>query len=480
MPPEAESQGAAPVIRGRVYVLGDNIDTDQIIPAQYLNLVPTIPEEYRALGSYAMAGLPETCPPFIEAGTDRTPYPLIVAGRNFGCGSSREHAPVALGAAGVRAVVAESYARIFFRNAVATGELYPIESAGALDGLFQTGDEAELDLGADCLRNLRSGAEIGLKPLGAVRPVVDAGGIFGYARATGMIGAPRPASGTGGDGPPPDPPRARRHTTQVVALANQKGGVGKTTTAVNLAACLAEMRKRVLLIDLDPQCNATSGLGLEARAGGSLYRALLGEAAPEALVQDTPCAGVDMIPAELDLAGAEVDIARVERYLHRFRDVLDALLVGPLDTAYDYILVDCPPALGILTMNALAAADCLLVPMQCEYYALEGLSVIVRLVEQLRASGANPDIEIEGILMTMYDGRTNLAEQVVREVRSHFGKTVYRTVIPRNVRLSEAPSYGRPIIAYAAHSSGAEAYRALAREFNQRLTARAGTRRSAS
>jgi chromosome partitioning protein len=480
MPPDAEPQSAAPVIRGRVYVLGDNIDTDQIIPAQYLNLVPTIPEEYAALGSYAMAGLPDTALPFIAAGAQRTPYSLIVAGRNFGCGSSREHAPVALGAAGVRAVVAESYARIFFRNAVATGELYPIESADALEGLFKTGDEAELDLGADRLRNLTSGAAVALKPLGAVRPVVEAGGIFGYARKTGMLGKAQPPAGRGVDTSPPDPPRARRHTTQVVALANQKGGVGKTTTAINLAACLAEARKRVLVIDLDPQCNATSGLGIEPQQGASLYRALLGETPPESLVRETPCAGVDIIPAELDLAGAEVDIARLDRYLHRFRSVLDALLAGELDRAYAYILVDCPPALGILTMNALAAADCILVPMQCEYYALEGLSVIVRLVEQLRASGANPELAIEGILMTMYDARTNLAEQVVREVRGHFGETVYRTVIPRNVRLSEAPSYGRPIIAYAAHSTGAEAYRALAREFNRRMTARTGATRSVS
>ena len=173
-------------IRGPVFVLGDNVDTDQIIPAQYLNLVPTIPEEYEKLGSYALAGLLDS-PRFVPEGTTKTPYPIIVAGRNFGCGSSREHAPIAIGAAGGRAVVAESYARIFFRNCVATGELYPVESPTRLVDEFVTGDEAELDLDAGTLTNLRTGARITLNPLGDARPVIDAGGLFAYARQSGMI-----------------------------------------------------------------------------------------------------------------------------------------------------------------------------------------------------------------------------------------------------------------------------------------------------
>jgi 3-isopropylmalate/(R)-2-methylmalate dehydratase small subunit len=176
-----------PVITGTVYVVGDNIDTDQIIPAQYLNLVPTIPEEYKKLGSYALIGLPEGHPPFVEEGQMESVFPIVIAGRNFGCGSSREHAPIALGAAGVKAVVAESYARIFFRNAVATGELYPMESEIRLADVFQTGDEATLDIGAGTL-TAADGAAYNTKPIGDVAPVVSAGGIFAYAREAGMIG----------------------------------------------------------------------------------------------------------------------------------------------------------------------------------------------------------------------------------------------------------------------------------------------------
>ncbi len=180
----AESRGR---IRGPVFVLGDNIDTDQIIPAHYLTLVPTIPEEYEKLGGYAFAGLPEGHRPFVAEGTIKTTYPIVVAGRNFGCGSSREHAPIAIGAAGGEAVVAESYARIFFRNCVATGELYPVETPNRIVDQFQTGDEAELDLDASTLTNLRTGKRFSLSPLGDARPVIDAGGLFEYARQTGMI-----------------------------------------------------------------------------------------------------------------------------------------------------------------------------------------------------------------------------------------------------------------------------------------------------
>ena len=181
------SSEADNLIRGKVYVLGDNIDTDQIIPAQYLNLVPTIPEEYDKLGSYAMAGLPDEYQRFVLEGEMKSPYAIVIAGRNFGCGSSREHAPIALGAAGVRAVVAESYARIFFRNAVSTGELYPIEAETALVDSFTTGDEAELDLAAGVLKRVTDGQVFKLKPAGAVAPVIQAGGIFAYARKVGMI-----------------------------------------------------------------------------------------------------------------------------------------------------------------------------------------------------------------------------------------------------------------------------------------------------
>jgi len=257
--------------------------------------------------------------------------------------------------------------------------------------------------------------------------------------------------------------------TPVIALANQKGGVGKTTTAINLAACLAERRKRILLIDLDPQANATSGLGIEKQEGQSVYRALLGEGSVEELIKPSGTERLDLIPSEVDLAGAEVDVARADRYLHRFKEAVAPLL----NTGrYDFILVDCPPSLGILTMNALTAAESILIPLQCEYYALEGLSVIARMVDRLRDSGANPALQIEGIVMTMYDMRTNLSQQVVQEVLNHFGDKVYETLIPRSIRLGEAPSFGKPIIAYDKHCTGAAAYRQLAREFlNRRKTA---------
>ena len=252
---------------------------------------------------------------------------------------------------------------------------------------------------------------------------------------------------------------------RVFAVANQKGGVGKTTTVINLAATLAERNLKILVIDLDPQANATSGLGLFRKEGGSLYRALIEKGDASKLIRSTVVDGVNIIPSELDLAGAEVDVARSDNYLHCVSEVLRPIREK---NTYDFVLIDCPPSLGILTMNALTASDALVVPMQCEYYALEGLSVIHRLIDQLHEGGANPQLRLEGILMTMFDARTNLAAQVVKEVNRHFGEKIYETVIPRNVRLGEAPSYGKPITHYAPNSAGAEAYRKFADDFLKR------------
>ncbi|MCX6898041.1 MAG: ParA family protein [Verrucomicrobia bacterium] len=256
--------------------------------------------------------------------------------------------------------------------------------------------------------------------------------------------------------------------TQSFAFANQKGGVGKTTTVVSLAACLADAGKRVLVIDFDPQANATSGLGQEKLEGHSVYDALLNGQPLTALIRQTEFPNLDLIPSEEDLAAAEVDVPRAERFLERFKTAVEPIKAAG---TYDFILVDCPPSLGVLTMNALVGVDRIVIALQCEYYALEGLTVILRVVEHLRSSGANPALDVEGIVMTMFDGRTNLAHQVVEEVRKHFADKVFKTVIPRTVRLSEAPSFGKPIIHYDKHSAGATAYTALAKEFLKRREA---------
>ncbi|MCF7849365.1 MAG: AAA family ATPase [Kiritimatiellales bacterium] len=249
--------------------------------------------------------------------------------------------------------------------------------------------------------------------------------------------------------------------TKVLALANQKGGVGKTTTAVNLSACLAEKRKRILLVDLDPQANATSGVGLEKVNGASIYPALLDGVPAAGLIKQTEIKNLDIIPSELDLAGAEIAIARRDDYLHCLKTALQPVIDAD---EYDFVILDCPPSLGILFMNALNIADEVIIPIQCEYLALEGLGVMVDIVNQIR-DASNPKLHISGILMTMYNVSTNLSQQVVQEVVKHFGDRVFETLIPRNVRLSEAPSFGKPVTIYDPHCVGAAAYRNLAKEF---------------
>ncbi len=252
---------------------------------------------------------------------------------------------------------------------------------------------------------------------------------------------------------------------KIIALANQKGGVGKTTTAVNLGWALAQFGQRILLIDLDPQGNATSSLGLQELEGESLYEALLGRASITDKIFPTRLEGLFMIPADLDLVGAEIEIARMDDHLTQLARTLTPLRN---DGTFDFILLDCPPSLGILMTNALAAADELLTPIQCEFFALEGLVKIVRVVDQVRNSGANDRIELTGIVMTMFDARTNLSAQVVAEVREHFGERVYEATIPRTVRLSEAPSFAKSIFEYDATGAGARAYRSFAEEFLRR------------
>lgn len=244
-----------------------------------------------------------------------------------------------------------------------------------------------------------------------------------------------------------------------MALINQKGGVGKTTTAVNLAAALQEKGKKVLLCDFDPQGNATSGLGIDPRDIETTVYDLVIADQPDVKKAIIHTQWVDLLGSNTDLAGAEIDLLGLERREYRLRDVLQ-----PIKNEYDYILIDCPPSLGILTLECLCASDSFLVPLQTEYYALEGLSQLMATVRSVQ-KGLNRGIRIEGIVLTMYDGRTNLAVQVVEEVKKHFGDRVYATVVPRNVRLSEAPSHGQPITAYDRLCRGSEAYLAMAEEF---------------
>ncbi len=248
-----------------------------------------------------------------------------------------------------------------------------------------------------------------------------------------------------------------------VAIANQKGGVGKSTTAINLGAALALQGEKVLLVDLDPQGNATSGLGVDRGSiDQSVYDILVADVPAEDVIEPTSVRNLHVVPATIDLAGAEIELVSTFSREQRLRNALKHL-----DADYDFVLVDCPPSLGLLTINAMTAADEVLVPIQCEYYALEGVGQLLKNVE-LVTNNLNPALIVEGVVMTMFDGRTNLASEVVEQVRTHFGETAYETIIPRTVRLSEAPSFGEPIEAFDEMSRGAIAYRELGREFRRR------------
>lgn len=254
---------------------------------------------------------------------------------------------------------------------------------------------------------------------------------------------------------------------RILAIANQKGGVGKTTTSINLAASLAKTRRRVLLVDLDPQGNATMGSGVNKESvTASTYSVLIGGDAIETATLPVE-SGYDVVPSNASLSGAEVELIELENRERRLRNAL-----APIRDKYDYILIDCPPALNLLTINALVAADAVIIPMQCEYYALEGLTALLNTIRRIR-EGLNPLLEIEGLLRTMYDPRNRLDNEVSAQLKRHFGDKLYRTIIPRNVRLAEAPSYGKAVIAYDLQSKGAQAYLALAGEILRRQEAAA-------
>ena len=247
---------------------------------------------------------------------------------------------------------------------------------------------------------------------------------------------------------------------KAIAIFNQKGGVGKTTTNINLAACLALNGKKILIVDIDPQGNTTTGMGISKKnLEYTSYDLLVDDIKPELVIMPTSVEGLDIIPASVNLAGAEVEMVQIEGREKRLKKALDKVKKN-----YDYIFIDCPPSLGLLTINSLTAVDSVLIPIQCEFYALEGVSQLMSTIELVK-KGFNPSLEIQGVILSMFDGRTNLSVQVVQEVKKYFGGKVYATVIPRNVRLAEAPSFGMPITEYDPKSKGAEAYMDFAEEF---------------
>jgi chromosome partitioning protein len=259
---------------------------------------------------------------------------------------------------------------------------------------------------------------------------------------------------------------------RVLSVSNQKGGVGKTTTAINLATALAAVGERVLLVDLDPQGNASTGLGMSrGGAGGTIYDVIVGGASLTAVARPTAVPGLDLVGSDPDLSGAEIELASAPRRSFRLRDALQPLREFRGDSGYSYVLIDCPPSLNLLTVNAMTAADAVLVPLQCEFFALEGLTQLMRTVELVRG-GLNPKLEIQGLVLTMYDRRNSLSGQVAADVRAHFGEKVYQTMIPRNVRVSEAPSFGKPVLVYDLGCAGSRAYLDLARELVGRERAR--------
>lgn len=256
---------------------------------------------------------------------------------------------------------------------------------------------------------------------------------------------------------------------RIIAVANQKGGVGKTTTTINIGAAMAAIGERVLIIDVDPQGNASTGLGVPpSERGFTTLDVLVGEASLAQAVHQTSVPNLALAPATVDLSGVELELIEMERRNYRLRDAIDAF-GGPDGAAepYDYIFIDCPPSLGLLTVNAMAASDAVLAPLQCEFFALEGLSQLLRTIEMVRAQ-LNPRLEVQGVVLTMFDRRNNLSEQVAADVREHMGETVYQTVIPRNVRISEAPSHGKPALIYDYKCAGSQAYIRLASEVIQR------------